>query len=161
MRSLSQPLNSIVARKQARTRQKRVGVPRNLGVCTLRSEFCVIFTCHEFFFGFLPPLPPTKHLKMKEPFSAHGLYKDQWWVYCITSVFWDMSMSIFYLVLSGLHSGMQTLSWGTWDVAPWPGIEPGPPALGAQSLNQWITREVPTLTSGQFLKLPSAPFPRV
>ena len=30
-----------------------------------------------------------------------------------------------------------------WDLVPWPGIEPGPPALGAQILRQWITREVP------------------
>ena len=29
-----------------------------------------------------------------------------------------------------------------WDLVPWPGIEPGPPALGAQSLNHWATREV-------------------
>ena len=32
---------------------------------------------------------------------------------------------------------------GTWDlVVPQPGIEPGPPALGAQRLNHWTTREV-------------------
>ena len=50
------------------------------------------------------------------------------------------------------------LSCGTWDLrcrmwdlrcggmrdlVPWPEIEPGPPALGAQSLNRWTTREVP------------------
>ena len=28
-------------------------------------------------------------------------------------------------------------------LAPRPGIEPMPPALGAQSLNHWTTREVP------------------
>ena len=28
------------------------------------------------------------------------------------------------------------------DLAPGPGIEPGPPALGAQSLSHWTTREV-------------------
>ena len=39
--------------------------------------------------------------------------------------------------------GMQTLSCGMWDLVPWPGIEPGPPALGAQSLSHWTTREVP------------------
>ena len=27
--------------------------------------------------------------------------------------------------------GMRTLSCGMWDLVPWPGIEPGPPALGA------------------------------
>ena len=31
--------------------------------------------------------------------------------------------------------GMQTLSYSMWDLVPWPGIEPGPPALGMQSLS--------------------------
>ena len=30
-----------------------------------------------------------------------------------------------------------------WDLVPWPGIEPGPPALGVRSLNHCATREVP------------------
>ena len=30
-----------------------------------------------------------------------------------------------------------------WDLVPWPGIEPRPPALGAWSLNHWTTRKVP------------------
>ena len=30
--------------------------------------------------------------------------------------------------------GMQTLSYGVWDLVPWPGIEPGPPALALLSL---------------------------
>ena len=29
-----------------------------------------------------------------------------------------------------------------WDLVPQPGIEPGPPALGAWSLNHWATRKV-------------------
>ena len=39
--------------------------------------------------------------------------------------------------------GMWTLSCGMWDLVPWPGIKPGPPALGAWSLSHWTTREVP------------------
>ena len=35
------------------------------------------------------------------------------------------------------------LNRGMWDVVPWPGIEPGPPALGAWSLSHWTTRELP------------------
>ena len=38
---------------------------------------------------------------------------------------------------------MQTLSCSIQDLVPWPGIEPGPPALGAWSLNHWTAREVP------------------
>ena len=30
-----------------------------------------------------------------------------------------------------------------WDLVPWPGIEPGSPAKGAQSLSHWTSREVP------------------
>ena len=30
-----------------------------------------------------------------------------------------------------------------WDLVPQPEIEPGPPAMGAQSLTHWTTREVP------------------
>ena len=30
---------------------------------------------------------------------------------------------------------------GMWDLIPWPGVEPGPPALGMQSLSHWTTRE--------------------
>ena len=38
---------------------------------------------------------------------------------------------------------MQTLRCGMWDLVPWPGIEPGTPALGARNLKHWTTREVP------------------
>ena len=43
----------------------------------------------------------------------------------------------------------EDLSCGMWDLVPRPGIEPGPPALGAQSLSHWTTREVPKIN---FLK---------
>ena len=32
---------------------------------------------------------------------------------------------------------------GMWDLVPWPGIEPGPPALGVWSLNHRAAREAP------------------
>ena len=31
---------------------------------------------------------------------------------------------------------------GMWDLVPWSGIKPGPPALGVQSLSHWTHREV-------------------
>ena len=40
-----------------------------------------------------------------------------------------------YLVALGLSHGMRAL-------VPRPGIEPGLPALGEQSLNHWIIREI-------------------
>ena len=36
-----------------------------------------------------------------------------------------------------------TLSYIMWDLVPWPGTEPTPPALGVWSLSPWNTREVP------------------
>ena len=38
---------------------------------------------------------------------------------------------------------MPSFSSGMWDLVPWPGIEPGPPAWGVQSLSPWTIREVP------------------
>ena len=44
----------------------------------------------------------------------------------------------FFIYLAALG-----LSCSMWDLAPGPGVEPGPPSLGAQSLSHWTTREVP------------------
>ena len=30
-----------------------------------------------------------------------------------------------------------------WDLVPWPGVKPRPPALGTWSLSHWTTREAP------------------
>ena len=45
-------------------------------------------------------------------------------------------MRIFLVVARGVFS------CGMWDLVPWPGIEPRPPALETQSLSHWTTREV-------------------
>ena len=45
-----------------------------------------------------------------------------------------------------LQSSLQlvgSLSFSMQDLGPWPGIEPGPPALGAHSPSHWNTREIP------------------
>ena len=42
-----------------------------------------------------------------------------------------------------LAAAYRIFSWGTWDLAPHPGVKPRPPALGAQSLSHWTTRKVP------------------
>ena len=38
---------------------------------------------------------------------------------------------------------MRTLSCSMWYLVPWQGMKLRPPALGAQSLSHWTTREVP------------------
>ena len=50
-----------------------------------------------------------------------------------------------YLTALGLSCGI--FRCDMWDVVPWSGIEPGLPALGAQSLSHWTPREVPSLPS--------------
>ena len=54
------------------------------------------------------------------------------------------------MAVPGLNFGMTTVSCGTWtpscgmwDLVPQLGIEPRPFALGVQSLDHWIPREVP------------------
>ena len=42
--------------------------------------------------------------------------------------------------------GSTGLSCGLWDLLPQRRIEPRPPALGAQSLSHWTTRDVPKHT---------------
>ena len=41
-----------------------------------------------------------------------------------------------------LVAAVGIFSFGMWDLVPQPGIEPGPPALGTQSLGHWMTLEV-------------------
>ena len=38
--------------------------------------------------------------------------------------------------------GMWTVSCGMWDLVPWPGTEPWPPAYTMWKLNHWVTREI-------------------
>ena len=47
------------------------------------------------------------------------------------------------LAVLNLSSGMWTLSCSMWDQVSWPGMEPGPPVFGVQSLSPWTIGEVP------------------
>ena len=42
------------------------------------------------------------------------------------------------------HTGSLVVAY-MWDLVPWPGTKPRPPALGAWSLTHWTTGEVPKL----------------
>ena len=48
-----------------------------------------------------------------------------------------------YLAVPGLSCSRRDLSCTMQDLVPWPGVEPGSPALEARSLNHWTIREVP------------------
>ena len=74
-----------------------------------------------------------------------------WHVFVVAPGILSCIMWYLFLVSTGVIFSytMRTLSCSTWslncsvwDLVPWPGIEPGPPALGAWSLSPWTTREV-------------------
>ena len=84
--------------------------------------------------------------------------RDQTQVSCIASGFftiWAATLLFFNIYLfdcagsvmacrsSAFRCGMWTLSCSIRELVPWPGTEPRPPPLGAQSLSHWTTREVP------------------
>ena len=55
---------------------------------------------------------------------------------------WYFLILKFKKFLKFIYLAAAVLSCGMWDLVPWPGIEPGPRALGVQSLSHWTTREV-------------------
>ena len=61
--------------------------------------------------------------------------------------------------MSGLHCDMRDLdSHGMWELVPWPGIKPGPAALGIWHLSHWITGEAPGIFFvGRYLTAGSIP----
>ena len=48
-----------------------------------------------------------------------------------------------HLRSTNLSENTESFIFNTWDLVPLPGIEPGPPALGAQSPSHWTIRGVP------------------
>ena len=55
---------------------------------------------------------------------------------------------IYFFGCAGSRYGVPTLCCTLRDLVPRPGIEPGPPALGAWRLSHWTTRELPRLDFG-------------
>ena len=66
------------------------------------------------------------------------------------------SCGIFVAACGIFSCGMRALSCGMQDLVPWPGMEPGSPALGAWSLNHWTTMEIPRslFSHAKWLKQP-------
>ena len=54
------------------------------------------------------------------------------------------SVKIFFNIC--IYLAVLSLSCSMWDLVPWPGMEPGPLALGMQDLGHWTTREAPVET---------------
>ena len=83
-----------------------------------------------------------------------------WWVRCFFCCFFSDLKKKLYLASPALSCitqdllivecrifscSMRTLRCGMWNLVPWSGIEPRPPALGAWRLSHWTTMEVPKL----------------
>ena len=72
------------------------------------------------------------------PFLLQG--NNYWDLLCTCLKFFKKYLCIW---LPGLIAGCRIcFSCSMWDLVPWPGMEPRVPALGAQSLSHWTTREV-------------------
>ena len=89
-------------------------------LCSLLVSICMGYLSHPFFFYIL--------FYLFVSLAALGLS-------CGT---WNLFFFFFKLRhMRSLTSSMWTLSFGLWDLVPWSGIEPGPPALRAQTLRHW------------------------
>ena len=75
------------------------------------------------------------------------IFSPQWNTFLLFNIFWIFIfiwlLQVFVIAHGIFSCCMQTLSCGTWDLDPRPGIKPRPPALGALSLSHWTSREVP------------------
>ena len=60
------------------------------------------------------------------------------------SLFFKMRMWLSWVLV--WHWGSLLFSCGLWDLAPWPGTEPEPSALGVWGLIHWATKEVPKVS---------------
>ena len=67
--------------------------------------------------------------------SAPKTSHDSWLLHLFT-----------YFNVPGLNCSM-------WDLVPWPGIDPGPQALGAQSPSHWATEEVLKLVCNHYSRV--------
>lgn len=68
---------------------------------------------------------------------------DYKWINAWQCLFFRQLLVLLFFFWSALDLSccMRTLSCGLWAIFPWPGIEPGPSALGARRLSCWTTRE--------------------
>ena len=92
----------------------------------------------------LSTVPPSQVLCFLSPphwtpsiFSTCCALSCFWYIACVVPSFKKLFI---YLATPGLNCSM-------WDLAPWWGIEPLPPALGGWGLSHWTPREVPVVPS--------------
>ena len=89
--------------------------------------------------------------------SIHNLTlissQSHWWHFRALGISMNSYPISFFKIYLFIYLAVPDLRCGMRDLGPWPGIEPGPPALRAQSLNCWTTREVPDPISVNLRKI--------
>ena len=91
---------------------------------------------------------PKEHSPVPVIKARSGMDQGQRWICFLQGFqkylfFKKKKTTKLYLAAPGLRCRMQVGSYcALWGLVPWPGIEPGTPSLGAQSLSPWTTKEV-------------------
>ena len=96
-----------------------------------------------------PPLPPASPAQCTQVCSLclwlfHQHHLSRFHTFALVC---DVCFSLFYLLtsnkilLKNIYLAVLGVSCDMWDLVPWSGIEPGDPALGAQSLGHWTIRK--------------------
>ena len=88
---------------------------------------------------------PLWKKKKQTPVADSCWYMAKPIQYCKVKKFKKKGRKQTYLAMQGLSAALRVFSCGMWDLVPWPGREPRPPALEAWNLNHWAAREVASL----------------
>ena len=83
---------------------------------------------------------------------SRGVAKESEMTWQLNNIIPFLNLNIYLFIwLSRIFScGVRTLSCYMWNLDPWPGMEPGPPALGVWHLSHWTTRDVPNIPTSDF-----------
>ena len=122
--------------------------------CFLPTWYLFQSLCSRLLFifklGYLPFITELwKFLKhpQDQSFVRYCTYFVNIFSHFVARLFIYLIMSFFFNVYLFTYFAVPGLSCSMWDLIPWPGIEPGPPTLGAQSLSPWTSREIPVMVS--------------
>ena len=117
-----------------------------------RSQWLTVYTCAWYTVSIqrqrvsLPsPTPSDKLLLL--PGCVFFFFNWNLFLICLHWVLAAALGSLLFVAACRLFSCRRwTLGCGIWALVPWPGMEPGPPALGVWSPSHWASGQVPVVT---------------
>ena len=131
-----------------------VDISRSCETCSLKFSSCFP-TLSKDLFLWLGHMSENVMISKMENNTKQTLTKDdRFSLYVYLDHFVHQFLFFFFCLfiwlcwVSVVAHWISDLRWCMWDLCstgdlvPWPGIEPGSPALGAWSLGHWTTREV-------------------